>query len=155
MHATAAEQNVAHAVKATEAELLNTLDFHDACDGAQGSRTASAKALLVVAPEGKIAGMAIYFSTYVAWVAKPGVCLEDLFVLPEYRCRGYARLLVQAVAGRAKSSGAVRMEWLCYKENHGALKFYGRLGARGMDNLTVLRLDKEDMVAIAAAEPEQ
>lgn len=146
MHATAAEQNVAHSVKATESDLLSTIGFDDAGDGTQGSRNAVGKALLVVDPEGQTAGMAIYFFTYVAWVAKPGVCLEDMFVLPKYRRRGYARLLVQAVAKHAKSSGCVRMEWLCYKENHRALNFYASLGARELDTLAVLRLDKEAMV---------
>jgi len=151
MHATAAEQNAAHAVKATEVDLLNTLDFGDAYDGAQRSRAALGKVLVVVAPEGSIAGMAIYFFTYAAWVAKLGVCLEDLFVLPEYRRRGYARILVQAVAKQAESSGAVRMEWLCYKENHRALMFYTSLGAKEMDNLTFLRLDKEGLAGLADA----
>jgi GNAT superfamily N-acetyltransferase len=151
MHGTAAEQNVAQAVKATESDLLNTLAFVDAHDGMQGCRNAVGNAILAVAPDGKIAGMAIYFFTYVAWIAKPGVCLEDLFVHPQYRRHGYARLLVQEVVKRAKSSGCVRMEWLCYKENHRALNFYASLGAKNLDNLALLRLDKEAMVNLTNA----
>ncbi|PVH95772.1 acyl-CoA N-acyltransferase [Periconia macrospinosa] len=153
MHATAAEQNVAHAVQATESELLNTLSFGDTYDGAQGSRNPVGKALLALDPEGKVAGMAIYFFTYAAWIAKPGVCLEDLFVLPQYRRQGYARLLVQAVAKQAKTSGCVRMEWLCYKENHRALNFYASLGANKLENLAFLRLDQEAMVDLTNGEP--
>jgi GNAT superfamily N-acetyltransferase len=149
MHATAGEQNVAHAVKATESELLSTLSFDDPYDGTQGCRNAVGKALLAVTPEGKVIGMAIYFFTYVAWIAKPGVCLEDLFVLPQYRRCGYARLLVQAVAKQAKASGCVRMEWLCYKENHRALNFYASLAAKEIDNLAFLRLEKEAIVDLA------
>lgn len=72
-------------------------------------------------------------------------------MLPQYRRRGYARLLVQAVAKQAKSSGCVRMEWLCYKENHRALNFYAGLGAKEMDNLAFLRLDKKAMVDLTNA----
>lgn len=149
MRATAADQNAEGSIKATEAELLETLDFGDTYDGKQGSQGARAKALLAVSAEGKIAGMAIYFFTYAAWHAKPGACLEDLYVLPEYRRLGYARLLVQAVAKQAKASGAIRMEWLCYKENQRALNFYAGLGAQEMDKLNYLRLDQEAMTALA------
>ena len=155
MHATAAEQHVAHAVKATGTDLLNTLNFGDACDSTQRSHAALGKALLVVAPGNRIAGMAIYFFTYVAWVAKPGVCLEDLYVLPGYTRHGYARLLVQAVAKRAKVPNADRMEWLCFRGNHRALKFYASLGAKEMEDLTFLRLDKEALVDLADAELRQ
>lgn len=149
MRGAAVDQNVAGAVKATEAEILDALDFDD---GTQGSQIGRGRALLVVSPEGKIAGMAIYFFSCVAWLAKPGVYLEDLFVLPEFRRLGYARLLVQAVARHAKSSGAVRIEWLCYKDNQRAMNFYtGRLGAKEMDNMTILRLEKEALENLADA----
>jgi GNAT superfamily N-acetyltransferase len=152
MRTTAAEQGVPDAVTATEADLLNTLDFPEATvetSAAQVSRSRHGKALVLVAPEGEIAGMAIYFVTYVAWVAKSGVCLEDLFVLPVYRCRGYARLLVQAVAQEASHLGCARMEWLCYKENQRALRFYRNIGAKELDTLTFLRLDRDTMLEFA------
>ncbi|KAJ5345258.1 hypothetical protein N7452_003262 [Penicillium brevicompactum] len=147
MQATASEQNVAQAVTATEADLLIALGFDQlhANDAGNPIATHNAKALLVEAPEGEVAGMAFYFTTFVAWAAKSGLCLEDLYVLPEYRCRGYARLLVQGVAKKAQELGCARVEWLCYKRNERALKFYRGVGAKEMDALTFLRLDGDAM----------
>ncbi|KAL3446100.1 hypothetical protein BJX65DRAFT_280018 [Aspergillus insuetus] len=88
MRATAAEQNVPDAVTANEADLLDTLEFDqrnfDGCQKQTGDAR-NGKALLVESADGEVAGMAFYFITYVAWAAKPGICLEDLYVLPKYR----------------------------------------------------------------------
>ncbi|KAH8810720.1 acyl-CoA N-acyltransferase [Xylogone sp. PMI_703] len=153
MHATAAEQGAANAVKATEAGLLNTLEFDDPkadSSDAQSHGVRNGKVFVIVAPEGKIAGMAIYFITYVAWLAKSGLLLEDLYVLPEYRKRGYARLLVQAVVKKGESLGCARVEWLCYKQNDRALRFYRSLGAKEMDSMTFLRLEGDAMAELAS-----
>lgn len=143
MRATTAEQNVPDAVTTTEADLLNTLGFDGSEKQAGGAHNGGA--ILVEAPEGEVACMAFYFTTFVAWAAKPGIYLEDLYVLPKYRRRGYARLLVQGVAKKAEGLGCSRMEWLCYKRNHRALRFYSGVGARGMEALTFLRLDGDAM----------
>ncbi|KAJ9615547.1 Peroxygenase 1 [Cladophialophora chaetospira] len=151
MRATAVEQGVPEAVTATEADLLNTLDLSDKATDISAihqNLSRNGKALVLAAPEGEIAGMAIYFVTYVAWSAKSGLCLEDLYVLPAYRCRGYARLLVEAIVKDARRLGCVRTEWLCYKENHQALRFYRNIGAKELDNLTLLRLDRDAMVEL-------
>lgn len=119
--ATAAQQNVPDAVIATEADLHNALGFEQMhCGGPekQGGGAHNGKALLVEVSEGEVAGMAFYFTI---WVAKSGICLEDLYVFPKYRCRGYARLLVQGVAKKAEELRCSRIEWLCYKQNHRAL----------------------------------
>ncbi|KIW10376.1 hypothetical protein PV08_11338 [Exophiala spinifera] len=156
MRATAAEQGVPDAVTATEDDLLKTLDLPEPkvdTSPAQMNPSRNGKALILVTPEGEIAGMAIYFATYVAWIAKSGICLEDLFVLPPFRRRGYARLLVQAVAKEAASLGCARMEWLCYRENHRALRFYRNIGAKELDTLTFLRLDQEAMLKFSNEDP--
>ncbi len=152
MRATAAEQNVPDAVTATEADLLYALGFdqmHSDGPDKQAGGAHNAKALLIEGPEGEVAGMASYFTTFVAWAAKPGVCLEDLYVLPKYRCRGYARLLVQGVAKKAEELGCSRMEWLCYKQNHRALRFYRSIGAKEMHAIELLRLDGDAMAHFA------
>lgn len=152
MQATAAEQNVPDAVTATEADLLNALGFgqvHPDGRGKQAGGAHNGKAIIVEAPEGEVAGMAFYFTTYVAWTAKSGICLDDLYVLPKYRCRGYAKLLVQGVAKEAEELGCSRMEWLCYRQNHRALRFYRSIGAKEMDTLTFLRLDGDAMACLA------
>ncbi|CAI7578401.1 unnamed protein product [Penicillium bialowiezense] len=149
MHATAAEQNVAHAITATETDLLKALGFDQMHPDTEPIAAHNANALIIEAPEGEIAGMAFYFTTFVAWAAKSGICLEDLYVVPKYRCRGYARLLVQGVAKKAEELGCARVEWLCYKQNDRALRFYRSVGAKEMDALTFLRLDGEAMVDFA------
>lgn len=152
MRATAAEQNVPKAVTAVEADLLNALGFdevHSDGPGKQAGSAHNANALVVEAPEGEVAGMAFYFTTFVAWAARSGICLEDLYVLPKYRCRGYARLLVQGVAKKAEELGCLRVEWLCYKQNDRALRFYRSVGAKEMDALTFLRLDGDAMTHFA------
>ncbi|RSL68946.1 hypothetical protein CEP54_002548 [Fusarium duplospermum] len=145
MRATAAEQSAASNVKATEQDLLDNLDFGDT---ETTTRNRFTKVILAVAPEG-IAGMATYFLTFAAWLGRSGVCLEDLYVAPEYRRRGYARDLIQAIAKEANELGCSRMEWQCYKDNHRALQFYQSLGAKVMDPIATLRLDKEGMEKLA------
>ena len=99
--------------------------------------------LLIFSPEGKPAGLLIYFFNYTTWAAAPGVCMEELYVVPEYRRHGYARLLVQALAAAAKEAGCVKMEWLCLQDNTKALKFYEKLGAVRKHDWTVLKVDEE------------
>lgn len=153
MRATAAEQNVPEAVTATEADLLNMLDFAETItethrdDLSQPDRFARpGKVLLILTSVGDIAGMAMYFFTYNAWTAKRGLCLEDLYILPQYRSKRYARILVRAVAQKGLQHNCSRMEWLCYKDNAPALRFYGSIGAKEMTSLTFLRLDGKAMI---------
>ncbi|RSL89893.1 hypothetical protein CEP51_000975 [Fusarium floridanum] len=146
MRASAAEQGAASSVKATEQDLLDNIDFGDT--ETSTSRNRFTKIILAVAPEG-IAGMATYFITFAAWLGRSGVCLEDLYVAPEYRRRGYARDLIQAIAKEANELGCSRMEWQCYKDNQRALQFYQSLGAKVMDPIAYLRLDKEGMEKLA------
>lgn len=147
MHATAADQDVPHAVKATEKELLDSIDF----EGSDSPKTHQrhAKVLLIETPEGELAGMATYFYTFAAWLARPGIMLEDLYVQPEYRRRGYARILLEALAKQAESAGCERIEWMCFKENHRALRFYRSLGAKELDTIHMLRLDSEAISNLA------
>ena len=142
MLAAARDQNLPEeVVKATETDLLNTLNLEDGPNNAN----APGNALLVIDPEGKIAGMAISFSTYIAWSAKRGAMLEDFYVLPEYRGKGYAKALLQELSKRVKASGCDRVEWICYKDNLRAMKFYGNLGAKERDDLAFWRLDQEGL----------
>lgn len=151
MQATASEQNVARAVTATQADLLNALGFDQLHANDAGNRIAAhnAKALLVEAPEGEVAGMVFYYTTFAPWAAKSGLCLEGLHVLPGYRCRGYARLLGQSVAKKAQELGCARVEWRCHKRNERALRFYRSVGAKEVDSLTFFWLDGDAMSRFA------
>jgi len=70
--------------------------------------------LLICSPETNTPfGLAIYLYTYSTWMASPSVYLEELYVLPEYRRMGYAKLLIQAMAREAHKAGCSKMEWVC------------------------------------------
>ncbi|KAF2967023.1 hypothetical protein GQX73_g6522 [Xylaria multiplex] len=102
----AAEQSPGARVEATEAALVKTLHLNQTSSGSEtDSAPRFAWALLIATPNGTTAGLAIYFYNYSTWRAAPGVCLEELFVLPEYRSKGYGKLLIEAVAKEAARAG--------------------------------------------------
>ena len=80
-------------VEATEQSLLNTLCFDTNSSGP--FTHGYAKTFILVAPEGEVAGMALWFHNYSTWTSRPGIYLEDLFVRDKYRMRGYASLLLR------------------------------------------------------------
>ncbi|KAI0542829.1 N-acetyltransferase ats1 [Xylaria digitata] len=149
----AAEQSPGTRVEATEAALVKTLHLSQASSDAKTASEADsaprfAWALLIVAPDGTTAGLAIYFYNYSTWRAAPGVCLEELFVLSEYRSKGYGKLLIEAVSKEAARAECVKIEWLCFKNNERALRFYQHVGARVMEDWVVLRFDKEKIESL-------
>ncbi len=82
-----------------------------------------------------VAGMAVWFRTFSTWLGRPGVYLEDLFVRPDFRGRGLARQLLDALAERSDG----RVEWSVLDWNDGAIAFYDRLGAQPVDGWTRYR----------------
>jgi GNAT superfamily N-acetyltransferase len=85
--------------------------------------------------EGAVAGMALWFTTFSTFLGRPGIWLEDLFVLPEHRGRGYGLALLNAL--RSRTPG--RVEWAVLDWNQPAIDFYQRLGARPVDGWTRYR----------------
>ncbi|KAI0521003.1 N-acetyltransferase ats1 [Xylaria bambusicola] len=145
--AGAVEQHPGACVEATEAALVKALHLNRAPSDARAGSDIDhhpqfAWALLIVAPNGEIAGLAIYFYNYSTWRAAPGVCLEELYVEPQYRSKGYAQLLIKVMAREAAKMGCVKMEWVCLKSNERALRFYQKIGARVMGDWVVLRVDE-------------
>ncbi|KAL2751894.1 hypothetical protein ACRALDRAFT_1073196 [Sodiomyces alcalophilus JCM 7366] len=107
-------------------------------------------ALLIIAPEtGEPAGHAIYFYNYSTWIARPGIHLEELYVVPQYRRRGYAKLLIEALAAEAERAGCVKLDWVCLRDNERALRFYDGLGAERMENWMALRADEQGIARLA------
>jgi GNAT superfamily N-acetyltransferase len=98
--------------------------------------------------------MALYFHNYSTWRAKPGIFVEDLFVRPQFRRRGYATLLMRELAKETKSMDGGRLEWSCLKWNENALKFYRSLGAVEMCEWVGLRVDGDALEALAEREVE-
>jgi len=102
----------------------------------------SAEALLARA-QGEPVGFALYFTNFSTFLGRPGLYLEDLFVLPEHRGRGYGARLFRRVAQIALERECGRMEWSVLDWNEPALDFYRRMGAQPMSEWTVQRLTGE------------
>src|SRR5437588_12338996 len=92
---------------------------------------------------GEPAGFALYFYNWSTWLGRPGLYLEDLFVRPEMRGKGYGRALLVELAKIARDRDCGRLEWAVLDWNEPAIKFYRALGAKPMDEWTVFRLTRD------------
>jgi GNAT superfamily N-acetyltransferase len=95
-------------------------------------------------------GFALWFHNYSTFLARPGLYLEDLFVVPEWRGRGIGRALIVHLAGVAVERRCGRMEWAVLDWNESAIRFYRSLGATPMDEWTVYRLTGDALKRLAA-----
>jgi GNAT superfamily N-acetyltransferase len=95
---------------------------------------------LIAEWDGKPAGFAFFFFNYSTWLGKPGLYLEDLFVLPEMRGHGIGKALLQKLAQIAVGENCYGMRWQVLEWNEPALKFYDTLGATIMDEWETMRL---------------
>src|SRR5882757_7728541 len=127
-------------VTATEEQLVDVLF---------GERPV-AEVLLAFEGESAV-GFAVYFYNFSTWLCRPGLYLEDLFVKPEKRGKGYGRALLVELAKIAGDRGCGRMEWAVLNWNEPAIKFYQALGAKPMDEWTVFRLTRDGMARLANA----
>ena len=97
--------------------------------------------VLLIEEDGAAHGFALFFHNFSTFLAKPGIYLEDLFVDPAQRGRGYGKALLAKLAGIAVERGCGRLEWSVLDWNKPSIDFYLSLGARPMDEWTVYRLD--------------
>ena len=127
-------------VTATQEQLVDVLF---------GERPAAE--VLLAFEEKSPVGLAVYFYNFSTWLGRPGLYLEDLFVKPEKRGKGYGRALLVALAKIARDRGCGRMEWAVLDWNEAAIKFYRALGAKPMDEWTVFRLTRDGIERLANA----
>ena len=92
---------------------------------------------------------ALFFHNYSTFLGQPGIYLEDLFVKPEYRGRGFGRKMLAHLAGLTKERHCGRLEWWVLNWNEPAIKFYKGIGAVPMDEWTVFRLTGEALTNLA------
>ena len=97
-------------------------------------------------------GFAVFFHNFSTWLGRPGLYLEDLFVKPEHRGKGYGRALLVDLARIARERGCGRMEWAVLNWNEPAIQFYRKLGAKPMEEWTVFRLTGDGIGDLAASE---
>ena len=110
----------------------------------------SAEVLLAYA-EGEPIGFAVYFFNFSTWLGRPGLYLEDLFVRPEARGKGYGHALLVRLAQIARERGCGRMEWAVLDWNEPAIQFYKKLGAAPMNEWTVFRLTSDGIAQLAGS----
>lgn len=91
----------------------------------------------------KPVGFALFFHNFSTFVGKPGIYLEDLFVLEEYRGSGFGKELLVQLAKIARERNCGRLEWAVLDWNEPAIKFYQSIGAKMMDEWRVNRLSEE------------
>jgi len=127
-------------VTATEEQLIDVLF----------GKKPAAEVLLAFERESPV-GFAVYFYNFSTWLGRAGLYLEDLFVKPEKRGKGYGRALLVELAKIARDRGCGRMEWAVLDWNEPAIKFYRALGAQPMHEWTVFRLTRDEIAELADA----
>ena len=95
-------------------------------------------------------GFALYFYNFSTFLAKPGIYLEDLFVLEEQRGKGYGKALLSYLAKLAVEKDCGRLEWAVLDWNEPSIEFYKSLGAKIMDEWIVNRLTGDTLLKLAA-----
>ena len=137
--ALAEYERLADRVVATEDKVRSTLFGHPRF------------AEVLIAEEGSEAvGFALFFHNYSTFLAQPGIYLEDLFVKPEARGRGYGKALLARLATIARSRNCGRLEWAVLNWNKPSIDFYESLGAKPMNEWTVYRLTGDALDNLAA-----
>jgi GNAT superfamily N-acetyltransferase len=107
--------------------------------------------VLVAEPEeaGRIVGFALFFHNYSTFLGRRGLYLEDLFILPEHRRKGYGTALLRALARLAVDRGCGRFEWAVLDWNEPATRFYESLGAQQLTEWRIFRVTGEALSRLA------
>ena len=133
----AAYEKMEHEVVATEALLCEWIFDKQ-----------KAEVIFAVA-DGVEVGFALFFHNFSTFLGRAGIYLEDLYVKPEYRGRGFGKALIKKLAEIAKERGCGRLEWWCLDWNKPSIDFYLSLGAEPMNDWTVYRVTGDALAALA------
>ena len=136
--ALAVYEKLEHEVVATEENLIKYL-FGDK----------SVAEVIFIEVDSKKVGFALFFTNFSTFLGVPGIYLEDLFVMPEYRGAGYGKKLLTYLAKLTVDRGYGRFEWSVLDWNIPAIEFYHSLGAKPMSEWTVQRLSGETLKKVA------
>ena len=98
---------------------------------------------------GKTVGFALFFTNYSTFLTQPGIYLEDLFVLPEYRRLGIGKAILTHLAKLAVERGRGRLEWSVLDWNEPAIAFYRRMGATILEDWRICRVTGEALIHLA------
>jgi len=117
--------------------------LHDALFGQRPAACA-----LMARCYGEAAGYAVYYRTFSTFLGKPGIFLEDIYVRPFYRKRGFGRALLERVARDGSGEGGGRFEWIALQWNEEALRFYRDLGASLLTDWVYVRMSGDPLQKI-------
>ncbi len=132
-------ERLLHEAVATEADLRQSLfSLHPAAEAVIGRYN------------GEPIAFAVFFRNFSTFLGRPGIYLEDLYVRPPYRGRGFGSRLLMHLAALAVERGYGRLEWSVLDWNELAIKSYRRAGAVPMDGWTVYRLTGDTLVSLAS-----
>lgn len=133
---------------ATYEKMLDEVegDVSDVCETIFDKQQAH---VLIAEEDAKPVGFAIYFYNYSTFKTRRGLYLEDIFVIPEMRGKGYGRALLLHLAKLAHEKDCGRMEWCCLDWNQASIAFYKSLGAIAMEEWTTYRFDENRLSEIA------
>ena len=129
----AAYEGLKDQVVATEADLDESLFQHRKAE------------VIFAVEDGLEVGFALFFQNYSTFLGRGGICLEDMYILPEYRGRGYGKALLRRLAKIALERRCGRLEWWCQHENRPGIAFYTALGAKAADEWALYRMGEGDM----------
>lgn len=105
--------------------------------------------VIFILEEDKEVGFALFFHNFSTFLGRAGIYLEDLYILPEYRKKGYGKALLKKLASIALERDCGRLEWWCLDWNTPSIEFYTALGAKPMTDWTVYRLSGEALKTLA------
>lgn len=105
--------------------------------------------VLFALEDGKEIGFALFFHNFSTFLGRAGLYLEDLYVLPEYRGKGYGKAILKKLASIAVERGCGRFEWSCLDWNRPSIDFYLSMGAMPMNGWTVYRVTGEKLNELA------
>lgn len=105
--------------------------------------------VLFAVVDGREIGFALFFHNFSTFLGRAGIYLEDLYVKPEYRGKGYGKAILKKLAAIAVERKCGRLEWWCLDWNRSSIEFYLSLGAEPMSDWTVYRIAGDTLAELA------
>lgn len=130
-------ENMEDCVETTEEMLFDSLFVKNAAE------------VLIAQENGEPVGYALYFFNFSTFSGRRGLYLEDLYISPEYRAKGYGKAIFVYLAQLAGEAGCARMEWVCLDWNTPSQRFYRSIGAQQQSQWIIHRLDKDGIHKLA------
>jgi GNAT superfamily N-acetyltransferase len=105
--------------------------------------------VLIGEKDGQPVGYALFFYNFSTFLGRAGIYIEDVYVRPENRGKGYGKAFFRYIAGLCRDRGCGRLEWSCLDWNRPSIDFYLSLGAEPMSDWTIYRLNRESILKLA------